>query len=112
MKGYRFYLEYPSKTEKNKATVKKPGNHTSTVVAVYLEPYGRGWTQVGHIAYSNGEAHWMYDCACAIFDTPNSSVASSSVQDEYLAENCKRIPERLAREIHPRLFVYLEEDHG
>ena len=108
MKGVRFYLEYPSKTEKNKATVKSPGSHSGTVVAVYLEPDGRSWSPIGYINYGAGDAEWMYECAHALFDTPNSTVCSGAVSAGYLAEKCKRIPERLAREIHPRMIDYLE----
>lgn len=34
-----------------------------------------------------------------------------SVSFDYLKENCKRIPEALARTIHPQLFIRLEEDN-
>lgn len=35
MKGYTFYLEYPTKKDKCKATRKDLGNHSGNVLAVY-----------------------------------------------------------------------------
>jgi hypothetical protein len=35
MKGIRFYLEYAHAKDKQRATVKNPGNHTGNCLAVY-----------------------------------------------------------------------------
>ena len=34
MKGFRFFLEYPTAQDKNKATRKELGNHKGTCLAV------------------------------------------------------------------------------
>ena len=91
MKNIRFFLEYPNKTEKNKATVKNPGNHSGNVIAVLL-----------------GKEHlcpdYTQECLSAVFEHPNSDTNLGSVSYEYLNERCKRIPERMAKEIHPMLY--------
>ena len=99
MKGYRFYLEYPSKTEKNKATVKRPGNHEGNCIAV---PLSNG----GGLLYGGD---WSIETFSAVYKEPNSDCCGSQASLGYLRERCKRIPERLAREIHPKLFSYLEQ---
>lgn len=98
MKGYRFYLEYPNKTEKDKATVKEPGNHCGNVIATLLR-------EDGHFQHN----YRAIECIAGLFCHPDSAVCGSSVGFEYLQDRCKRIPERLARKIHPNLFEYLED---
>jgi hypothetical protein len=87
MKGYRFYLEYAKPSYKKKATVKNPGKHQGNVFAL----------QIG----SNGGMG-------AVMFYPNSPVTSTTIESGYLRNNCKRISEKLAREIHPNLFYYLD----
>ena len=99
MKDFTFYLEYPNKTEKNKATRKNPGNHSGNCIAVYettkLEQY---------------KINRCYECASAVMDTPNSQINWGAVSPEYLAERCKKISEKQAREIHSNLLNYLEQE--
>ncbi len=94
MKGIRFYLEYPNKTEKNKATVKNLGNHSGNCIAVFL-----------------GKEHtcpdYSQECLSAVFFTPNSDTNLGSVSHEYLRERCKRIPANLVKNIHPKLWSRL-----
>ena len=45
----------------------------------------------------------------AMFYRPNSPVAHSNAAADYIWNNCRRISEKRAREIHPRLFEYLEK---
>jgi len=98
MKNVRFYLEYPNKTEKNKVTVKNPGNHSGNCIAVLLDL----------------EANLNY-CATfeAVFFCKNSDTSFGEVHLDYLREKCKRIPEKLAKEIHPkcwnRAYAYSNE---
>ena len=103
MKGYRFYLEYPNKTEKNKGTVKSPGNHCGTVVAMLVEEAGRGYRFL-HYHYKPDVAEGIG----SVLYEANSPVCVTGVAMGHLKDKCKRIPERLARQIHPRLFEYLE----
>jgi len=95
MKGIRFYLEYPNRTEKNKGTRKNPGKHSGNVLAVFEDGF---WG-------SNG---WSYEALGAVNYYEDSSVGSTSVSPDYIREKCKRISERLAREIHPQLFAVLD----
>lgn len=95
MKNYLFYLEYPSLKEKRKGTRKNPGNHSGTCVAVTKSFY-----------ISNGEI--CNECAGGIYDKPDSICTWTACTNGYLHENCKRISEKTAREIHPNLFKYLE----
>jgi hypothetical protein len=98
MKGYRFYLEYPNSTEKKKATVKNLGNHKGNVVAVSFQDY-----RILHF-----EKDIQYDSFCAGTDHRNGYVVSGTCTEGYLRAVCKRIPENLARIIHPRLFAVLD----
>ena len=100
MKNYRFYLEYATPAEKRKGTVKNPGNHSGTVLALLLDDNNRPFYQ--------GQSLNM-DCISSVQAIPNSGVCFSGCSRGYLAENCRRIPERLARQIHPALFTHLEE---
>lgn len=94
MKGIRFYLEYPDEKTKRAATRKDLGDHKGTVVAILSHT----------LSFRYG-----YDGLGAVFDRPNSPVASTTVHPRYLAEVCKRIPEQLAREIHPEMFRRLDD---
>ncbi len=105
MKGYRFYLEYATPQDKRKGTVKRPGPHLGIVVAVKLDTH--------HFFSDLSKAKAMvrrsygYDGLAAVSCKPNSPVRPLAVADVCLAGRCRRIPERLAREIHPALFEYL-----
>ena len=100
MKGYRFYLEYPSLKEKRKGTVKNPGNHEGNALALIID--------TARVMYQHEKPIIVHDAIGSLLFTPDSPVCSTSITDEYLTERCKRIPESLAREIHPKLFNYLD----
>ena len=95
MKGYTFYLEYPTLRDKRKAIRKELGNHSGNVLAVYGD-----WFNIDH--------YYKKECVSSVYDKPNSEVCTSSCDGEYLTTNCKRISEKQAREIHPKLFQYLD----
>lgn len=90
MKGYRFYLEYKTPAHKRK------GQDTGTVIAINWQ---NRWP--GHECV-------MVDAIGAVYYQPNSSVASTTASFDYIHDNCKRISEKRAREIHPALFEYLD----
>lgn len=92
MKGYQFWLEYPNKTEKNKATRKELGNHSGNVIAA-----------------STDNPHLTTEGFAGVFDRPNSPVQWTTVGRDYLRERCKNIGEKTAREIHPELFKRLDD---
>jgi hypothetical protein len=97
MKGVRFYLEHKTPQDKRR------GKHSGNVCAVVLNhPSGNH-----PLAYKSGPV-WCYEAICGIFDRPNSEVAGTGVSINGLRENCKRIPESKAREIHPNLFRVLD----
>lgn len=85
MKGLRFYEEFINKRRKESA---------GTVIAV---------------GESNVLGDGTFEAVGAVFDRPNSPVASTSVHHSYLFKNCRRISEQKAREIHPALFDYLKD---
>lgn len=118
MKGCRFYLEYDSSQSKRKGTVKNPGPHSGNVIAVWLGNNGHPLYHIegGYevINQASGEKTRLpttviYDAIAAVMDYANSPVGSTGVSEGYLRGQCRRIPERLAREIHPNLFVFLDQ---
>jgi hypothetical protein len=84
MRGIRFYEEF---------THKRKGISAGNAVA---------------IGESNRDG--TFEAIGALYDTPNSPVASTAVSDSYLFKNCKRVSEARAREVHPNLFQYLDAD--
>lgn len=93
MKGYRFYEEFHNK---------RRGVSMGTVIAVVLGEDNRPFY---HYYTSQGAT---FDAVAGVFDTPNSPVCGTTTTDGYLREDCKRISEARAREIHPALFEYLD----
>ena len=114
MKGYRFFIEFSTKTAKNKATVKSltesynADPHVEvegckgTIVAVVLKDDG---AEESYISQGN----IIFEAVVGVSDRPNSPVCYASVGWDYLREVCKRVPERLARRVHHELFRYLEK---
>jgi hypothetical protein len=100
MRGYRFYEELEKKNRKGEKS-------KGTVVALILDQGpGRRWTPL-YIPPSRDQPICA-ECVSAVFDRPNSPVASGGVALSYLWGKCRRISEARAREIHPALFEYLE----
>jgi hypothetical protein len=95
VKGIRFYAEYRD-TGKTQPC--------GTVVAIETEY---------HSVQNLGD-RWglVYDGYGAVFSRPNSPVATTGVALDYLRDYCKRVTESEARETHPRLFEFLDEDHA
>lgn len=96
MKGYRFYEELENKNRKDE---KSDGN----VFALFLDPDTNR-----PLTYWNGK-EYMYEGMGAVFFHSNSAVCITGASPEYLRENCRRISEEKAREIHPRLFQRLDD---
>jgi len=89
VKGIRFYEEL---TDKGCKAEKSNG----TVIAVFYKQY---W---------HGEHDLLFQAVSGLFSEPNTPVCGSSVSQSYLADHCRRVSEARAREIHPKLFEYLE----
>lgn len=93
MKGFRFYAE-------SRDTVAR------------LKERAENGEHVDCLALDISDDRWRYNpgaVSTAILNSP-SSVGYNSVSLEYLAKKCKRIPESLARSLHPELFAYLESE--
>ena len=101
MKDVRFYLEFPNRTTKKRSGKKHTG-HSGNVFAAF-DSCGNG----SYCNPLNGETEGLG----AVFFEPNSPVACTSADRAYFGQ-CKRIPEVLARTIHPRLFERLDADNG
>lgn len=94
MVGIRFYEEYSNK---------RKGIKQGNVVAVIPE---NKWIDYR----SHGTAELLFDGIGAVFFYPNSPVCGTNVAQGYLRESCKRISESKARQIHPALFQYLDQN--
>lgn len=94
MKDIRFYLEFPSATAKHKSGRSHKG-HSGNVLAAF-----QGDTL---------EERLHPEALAGVFDHPNSDVACTGYSHEFLRQ-CKRVSERTARAIHPRLFERLDND--
>jgi len=99
MKGYIFYLEFPTAQAKRKATRKNLVGHSGNCIAVTSDNNER-WEQY--------KMNRGYPAIAAVQEIPNSPCCFDSVNSNYLKERCKRISEAQAREIHPNLFYRLE----
>jgi len=97
MKNFRFYVEYDSTKEKRKATRKNLGNHTGNCLAILLDG--------NKPLYHNNST--TIDCISGVSFIRNSNCCFSGCSTAYLHNNCKRISEKQAKEIHPKLFNYL-----
>lgn len=101
MKTIKFYLEYPSIKDKINATRKSLGKHSGNCIAVI--------DNTKQLVNMHGETYCILDAICSVFYKDNSDVCYSTVNENYIWERCKRISEKSAKEIHPRLFEYLNQ---
>lgn len=91
MKHIRFYEEFADEGTREQSQ----GN----VAAIF----------VGNGTYTCGE-QTCYEGLGAVYFHPNSPVATSGYALSYLQENCRRVSEARAREIHPALFHRLDNN--
>ncbi len=89
MKGVRFYLEFRDKS-------KRQSGGTAVAALVLNDSY-------------RNSGKLCDEAIAALFDQPNSPVASTGVALDYLRQKCKRISEAKARAIHPALFERLDQ---
>jgi hypothetical protein len=99
MKDVRFYLEYESPRHKRR------GEHTGNIVAVFPSTFD-------YYRCLDGLVGCMEGIAAMYGDMTNSYVASTAVHQDYLAKRCKRVPEKFARQVHPRLFERLDMEES
>lgn len=88
MNGIRFYEEFKDEGQRELSH--------GTVVAVITENRIPGG----------------YDAIGSTHQVSNGSCASTSVTKSYLTGWCRRISEKRAREIHPRLFAEFLQDES
>lgn len=91
MKGVRFYEEF---TDEKTRKVSQ-----GTVIAIHteIEPYQSGGV-------------WCVSALSGLYMRPNAPVATTGIALDYLHDNCKRVSEARAREIHPALFHRLDNN--
>ena len=99
MKGYIFYLEFPTAKAKRKATRKNLTGHKGNCIAVIFDRAEQ---------LEQWRVNKCYQAFSAVQDLPNNPCCFTQVSPNYLAERCKRISEAQAREIHPKLFHRIE----
>ena len=99
MKDVRFYLEFPSRTAKKRSGREHRG-HSGNVFAAF-DCMGNG--RFYNPATGNMEG------LGGIFEYADSPVGSTAASPAFLRQ-CKRIPEALARSIHPSLFERLDAE--
>src|SRR5215469_5708552 len=95
MNHIHFYLDHET------AQDKRHGHHMGNVTAVF--------TDTGRFS-RDFDGTYGYDAVGAVDCYPNSPVASTSVSIAWMQTKGKRISEAEARDIHPNLFAYLDED--
>jgi hypothetical protein len=52
---------------------------------------------------------YLYDCYAGLYDGPNPPVFYGSIDATILRDTCRRVSEQRAREIHPALFVRIDD---
>lgn len=93
MKGFTFYIEYKNKSEKRKNI-----NGINCIAAI---------TENKPFKSSND---YCYDALGTFMEDtiPNDNrLCWGNYSLDYIQENCKRVSEKEAREIHPNLFNHL-----
>lgn len=108
MRGFRFYVDYQTAARRRK------GQHTGNIIAARVKSEGR--RRIDHIivdaTYTDDPAGTTYPEIVAvepIYSHPNSVVRESTTTSEYLVTCCKYTSEGKARDMHPKLFEYLDK---
>ncbi|HEX8838171.1 MAG TPA: hypothetical protein VF748_14615 [Candidatus Acidoferrum sp.] len=104
MKGVRFYVECGEES---------PIGKRNTVRQIW-DRANEGW-QINCVALFTEPDRWRHnggniEALLATFYYKNSDVSLGSVSRVYLQRKCKRVPEALARKLHPRLFERLDHE--
>jgi hypothetical protein len=115
MRGLRFYADLPGTLRQpeqqcSRFADDKPLLPLRTTIKG-LKEYASLTGKLNVVALLLGEEHQCHDytqeALVATFGHPNSDTSFGSVSHDYL-HNCRRIPEPLARALHPRLFARLD----
>jgi hypothetical protein len=110
MKGVYFYRDCGSPQAKNRlrhlarkdyGVVASQVTEVGNVIAMFV---GKGGRTVGHWSTRG----FIAETISAVFDYDNSPVASSGASIEYMQQCTIRVSEKVARQIHPEMFNYLD----
>ena len=115
MQGYRFFACMPEGRKSKSASKAYPMPWTVATLKTYAVPTlppGSGPRKYVECLAIDIESAAVrcdghIDCAGALMADNDQAVCSSSCSREYLRKRCVRVPEALARELHPALFRYL-----
>src|SRR5258708_3110558 len=109
MDGYRFFAVMLEERKSKSASKQYPMQPWTRAT---LRSYAKQKKYVDCSAVStdsyisNGQI--AHECAGALMANNDQAVCGSSTSRDYLRKRCTRIPETLARDLHPALFRYLE----
>lgn len=107
MKGFRFYADIPGTRYNPDKSPYPRGKLRSDITVEELKILAETGTQINVVALFTGEEHrcpgGSQEAIAAVFTHVNSAVACTSISYKYL-RRCRRIPESVARQLHPRLF--------
>lgn len=99
MNGYRFFVDLPG-------TICDPPL-PSKITVRHLRELGEAEQYVNCIAVVVRGGAMTMRAVTAINVHPNSKTAPIHIAESYLRD-CKRIPENIARKLHPKLFERLD----
>lgn len=108
MKYYRFFAVMPEQRKSKNASKQFPFQPwTVSTLRTYAEQ-GQYVECLAIVPETLAQRHDdCYDCAGALMADNDQAVCGSSCNRDYLRKRCTRVPESLARKLHPALFRYL-----
>lgn len=110
MKGYRFFAVMPGERKSKSASKTYPFQPWTVATLERYAKDGR-YVECLAVAYETGQhidGGYKFECAGALQEKNDQAVCSSTCDADYLRSRCTRIPEALARKLHPALFRYLD----
>lgn len=108
MNGFHFYAEMPEERKSKSASKAFPHQPWTRKT---LQGYADKGINVNVTAVSTEREHRHHgtiDAIGAVYYHPNSDVATTGVSRDYLRKRTVRVPEALARKLHPALFEVLD----
>lgn len=116
MKGIRFYADLPGTFQQPEDYSGRYGDKPllpKRTTVRQLSEYAALTGRLNVVALLFGREHQCHnftqEAISATFGHTDSDTSLGSVSREYL-RSCRRIPERLARALHPRLFARLDAE--
>lgn len=117
MNGFRFYADLPGTLVQPEPHDKRFADpawvYPKRITVRQLKDATAQGKHCNVIALLLGREHrcadYSQECLSATFGHADSDTSFGSVGREYL-QTCRRIPESLARQLHPRLFARLDQE--